>query len=1134
MVHSDFVHLHVHTQYSLLDGACLVGRLIDKAVQYKLPALAMTDHGNIFGAIKFYSLCVKNGIKPIIGCEVYVAKESRFDREHRSRGEDNYHLILLAKDSEGYSNLIRLVSLAQLEGFYYKPRVDKKLLQEHHKGLIASSACLKGEIPSAITSGNIDKAYKLADDYLNIFGKGNFYLEIMENGLSEQKEVNTQLIKISRDLNIPLVATNDVHYLEREEAFAQEALLAIQTQTTLDDPNRFKFNSDAFYFRSPLEMKQLFKDIPQSLKSTIEITQKCNLTMDFSKTHLPHFPLPEGVNENDYLRNICQENIEGRYPKPGKVVQERLRYELGVIKTTGFSSYFLIIWDLIKFAKENNIPVGPGRGSAAGSIVSYLLHITDIDPLKYDLLFERFLNPARISMPDVDIDFCYEKRGEVLNYVARKYGKGNVAQIITFGTMLARAVIRDVGRVMSINYSEVDKIAKMIPTGVGQQVNLKRALSLNSDLSGLYGSDKRIKRLIDVAIQLEGLSRHASTHAAGVVISDKPLIERVPLIRGSDGEAVTGFDMASLEKTGLLKMDFLGLKTLTVVNETIKIIKRTQGIDLDISTIPSEDKKTFSLLARGDTIGVFQLESRGMRDILKKINPTKFEDLIAVLALYRPGPLGSGMVDDFINRKQDKKSITYIRPELESILDKTYGIILYQEQIMQIVAKLAGFSMAQADLLRKAIGKKIPEIMEEQRQMFLDGCLKNKIPANSAGKIFELINYFSSYGFNKSHSTAYALISYRTAFLKANYPVEFIAALLTSERNNTDKIVEYINEAGRLKIKVFPPDINISFTNFTVTDDQNIRFGLMAIKNVGKTALENIVETRKQGKFDSIFDFCRRVDSRVANKKVIESLIRCGAMDSFNLRRSQMIVLLDKILNKGTKKEDPFQLKLFSTPQDESVPDIEEWPLLEILNFEKSLLGIYLTGHPLAAFPGAVRYLLRKKIGRLWERLRQEDVMVCGVIEKVKNIITRRKGERMAIVNLEDETGSIEVFVFPRLFNECAPHLQEKSIVILKGKVEIKDRIPKILASQVIPAERVNDYIKNANIYLEDNNISLSSLKSIFLNHRGDIPVFFSLKDSKFKGVKVKTGSKFCISLNDKALTEISTAVGEGNLSLTL
>lgn len=1134
MTHADFVHLHVHTQYSLLDGACLLDKLVDKAVKCKLPALAMTDHGNIFGAIRFYDLCMKYGVKPIIGCEVYVAAGSRFDREYKPNGESNYHLILLAKDQQGYSNLIKLVSLAHLEGFYYKPRVDKEILNQYSQGLIASSACLKGEIPSAIISGDMNKATKLADDYLNIFGKGNFYLEVMENGLDEQRTVNSQLIKVSKELDIPLVATNDIHYLEKEESYAHEALLAIQTQTTLNDPNRFKFNSDTFYFRTPEEMKDIFKEIPESIKNTIEITQKCNLTLDFSKIHLPNFPLPPEINDDDYLRSICHKNLNSRYPNPDKKVVERLEYELDTIKKTGFSSYFLIIWDLVKFAKEHHIPVGPGRGSAAGSIVSYILHITDVDPLSYDLLFERFLNPARISMPDIDIDFCYEKRAEVLEYVANRYGKDNVAQIITFGTMLARAVVRDVGRVMNFSYSDVDKIAKMIPYGVGQHIDLKRALSLNPELTDIYKSDSQIKRLIDVAMQLEGLSRHASTHAAGVVISDKPLIDRVPLIRGSEGEAVTGFDMSSLEKTGLLKMDFLGLKTLTVIDETVKIIKRTKGLGLNITEIALNDRKTFSLLSKGNTIGVFQLESRGMREILQKINPTKFEDLIAVLALYRPGPLGSGMVDDFINRKQGKKSIAYIHPELESILKRTYGIILYQEQIMQIVAKLAGFDMARADLLRKSIGKKIPEIMEEQRHLFLEGCRKNNIPHNTANQIFDLIDYFSGYGFNKSHSTAYALISYRTAYLKANYPVEFMAALLTSERNNTDKVVEYVNESGRMKINVLPPDINTSFTNFTVTDNRNIRFGLLAIKNVGKAALENIIETRKEAKFDSIFDFSRRVDSRVVNKKVVESLIKSGAMDNFNLRRAQMVAVLDKILNKGTKKEDPSQLRLFAAPVDDSIPDIEEWPLSQILNFEKALLGIYLTGHPLKSYSNMVNYLQREKIASLWEHSRQGDVMICGVVEKVKNITTRRKGERMAILKLEDETASIEAFVFPRLYDECAFFLREKTVLVVKGKVEAKDKVPKILVSQVIPIEKITDHIKSANISLENKSISLNRLKSVFLNHMGQTPVFFSFKDSKFQGVKVKTGSKFCIALDEKALKDIGAAVGEGNLSLTL
>ena len=1133
MIHSNFVHLHVHTQYSLLDGACLLDRLIDKAVRCKLPALAITDHGNMFGAIKFYTQCMKKGVKPIIGCEVYVAIGSRFDREYKAGADNNHHLILLAKDEEGYSNLVKLVSLAHLEGFYYKPRVDKEIIRKYSKGLIASSACLKGEIASYIVSGDVNKACKVADEYVNIFGKGNFYLEIMENGLKEQKEVNKYLLKISKDLNIPVIATNDIHYLEQEESFAHEVLLSIQTQTTIADPNRFKFNSDTFYFRTPKEMATIFSDVPQALANTLEITQKCNLNLDFSKMHLPHFPLPEGETDFNYLQKICLDNLKERYPHVSKKVTERLDYELGVIKKADFSSYFLIIWDLIKFAKESSIPVGPGRGSAAGSIVSYLLKITDVDPLKYDLLFERFLNPARISMPDIDIDFCYEKRVEVLDYVARTYGKENVAQIITFGTMLARAAIRDVGRVMGFGYSEVDKIAKLIPYVVGQQINLKRALSMSPELADVY-TDNRVKRLIDVAMQLEGLSRHASTHAAGVVISDRPLIERIPLVRGAEGETVTGFDMNSLEKTGLLKMDFLGLKTLTVVSETVKIIKRTTGKDLDISKLPLFDKKTFSLFVKGDTVGVFQLESRGMREILTKIIPSKFEDLIAILALYRPGPLGSGMVEDFIDRKQGKKNITYIHPKLESILEKTYGIILYQEQIMQIVSKLAGFDMARADLLRKAIGKKIPEIMDEQRQMFIDGCNKNKISNAVAGQIFDLIDYFSGYGFNKSHSTAYALISYRTAYLKANYPVEFMAALLTSERNNTDKVVEYVGECHHMKIKVLPPDINTSFTNFTVTDDGNIRFGLMAIKNVGKAALESIIVVRKVKKFESIFDFCESIDSRVVNKKVIESLIKSGAMDSFGLKRSQMILISDRLLNKTTKKQDPSQLVLFKNPVDESIPDIEEWPLAEILNFEKSFLGIYLTGHPIHLYSNIIRHLQREKIDSFYEHKRSQETIICGVVEKIKNITTRRKGERMAIIKLEDETGSIEAFIFPRLYAEVAMYLREKAVLVVRGRVEAKDNMPKILASQVFPVDKVMDNIKEVNILIDKKDLALNKLKSIMLDNKGFTPVLFAFKDSKLSGVRVKIGNKFHIALSEKALCDVSSVVGEANLSLTL
>jgi DNA polymerase III subunit alpha len=1135
MAHSDFVHLHVHTQYSLLDGACQLDRLVDKAVREKLPALAITDHGNICGAIQFYSLCLKKGVKPIIGCEMYMAPGSRHDKEGRTDEDGgNNHLILLAKNDEGYRNLIKLVSISHLEGFYYKPRVDKEAIAQHCKGLIASSACLKGEIPSLISAGKIDQAHKAADWYFNVFGEGNFYLELMENLIPEQAKVNKELINISRKLNIPLVATNDIHYLDKEDSFAHEVLLGIQTQTTLSDPKRFKFNSDTFYFRSPAEMKALFTEVPQAIKNTLEITQKCNLTFDFSKIHLPHFPLPAGETDEGYLRKLVLESLPVRYPGAGPEVSERLEYELAVIKKTGFASYFLIVWDLIKFSKDNGIPVGPGRGSAAGSIVSYLLGITDIDPLKYDLLFERFLNPARISMPDIDMDFCYVKRSRVLEYVAQKYGKDNVAQIVTFGTMLARAVVRDVSRVMDFAYSEADKIAKMIPVIVGKHVDLQEALKLNPDLKKNYESDPRVKKLIDVAMRLEGLSRHASTHAAGVVISDKPLMERIPLMRGSEGETVTGFDMESLEKTGLLKMDFLGLKTLTVIEEAVRLIKKDKGLSLDMGVIPLDDAATFKLLARADTIGIFQLESSGMRGILTKLGPSRFEDLIAVLALYRPGPLGSGMVDDFIERKQGLKNIVYAHPKLEPILKSTYGIILYQEQTMQIVSALAGFDMGQADLLRKAIGKKIPEIMEEQRSRFVDGCKKNGIAEQTATKIFDLIDYFSGYGFNRSHSAAYAMISYRTAYLKANFGVQFMAAMLTSEQGDTDKIMEYVNESSNMGIKVLPPDINASDISFTVTPESNIRFGLMAVKNVGVAALENLIALRNEKRFESIFDFCERVDSRSVNKKVVESLIKVGAMDCFGLKRAQMTAMLDRLLAKSAKKHDDSQIMLFEIPKNESVPDIEEWPSAQILNFEKSLLGIYITGHPLDAYAWILKYIKRDRICDFYEDHRDGEVTVCALIEKVRGITTKRKNERMAIMQVEDASGSLDVFVFPRLFEETNYMLQEKAAIVLQGKLEIKEKQPKILAERIISMDKAMSGLKSARISIRSEKFDLSRLKEILAANRGSVPVVFVFDDSRFAGMKIRANDQMSFNPTPENLAAIAELVGEKNLSLVL
>jgi len=1121
-----FVHLHVHTQYSLLDGAAHLERLVEKAKEFSMPALAITDHGNLFGAVKFYQLCEENNIKPIIGCEFYVA-QSRFKKEG---GETISHLILLAKNEEGYKNLVKLVSLSNIEGFYYKPRIDKELLERYSSGLIGLSGCLKGEIPSLILEERINQAFKKADEYLSILGKGNFYLELMDNGLKEQYKVNEVLLKISKDLKIPVVATNDVHYINQDEAFAHEVLLCLQTQTTLDDPNHLRFNSNTFYFRSPHQMHKLFSWCPEALNNTLEISQKCNFKFDFSSYSLPHFPLPEEeTDEFQYLKKLCYKNLKKRYPQASKEIIERLEYELKIIKDTGFSSYFLIIQDIVRFAKERNIPVGPGRGSSAGSIVSYLLEITDIDPLKYGLLFERFLNPQRVSMPDIDIDFCYERRAEVLEYVARKYGRERVAQIITFGTLLARAVVRDVGRVLGLSYSEVDRIAKMIPHTIGHQITLKEALQLNPELKDIYERDSRIKRLIDTALKLEGLSRHASTHAAGIVISDKPLMERIPLARAQEGEIVTGLDMESLEKLGLLKMDLLGLKTLTVIDQTLKIIKRTKGVEIDIGKIPLDDKKTFKLLAEGETVGVFQLESQGMRQILKRLKPTEFKDLIAVLALYRPGPLGSGLVSDFIERKQGKKPITYLHPALEPILKETYGIILYQEQTMQIASNLAGFTLSQADLLRKAIGKKIPEIMEEQRSLFIQGCVRRGISQEIAFKIFNLIDYFSGYGFNKSHSTAYALISYRTAFLKANFPVEFMAALLTSERTNTDKIVEYINEAKRLGIKILPPDVNYSFANFTVTEEGNIRFGLLAIKNVGEAALENIIQLRKERKFKDFFDFCLRVDKRAVNKKVIESLIKSGAMDSFGLRRAQMFVLLDKVLEMSNLRTQ--QLFLFSfSPK---IPQIEEWPRGDLLRFEKELLGLYVSSHPVSDYKHLYSYLKAENIASFYEEEKEREVRTIGVIDKIKVTMTRKEKEKMAILRIEDEGQNIEVFVFPKLYQEVGALLKETKIIFVEGRLQIKEKIPKIIASRIIEIDKIWEKISTLNIVLTPK-IDIEKLKEIFFSHRGSTPLVFTLRRKNSLHLKIKPSQNFYLKVDNDLLEELRPIVGEENLSLTL
>ncbi|MDD4981991.1 MAG: DNA polymerase III subunit alpha [Candidatus Omnitrophica bacterium] len=1143
MPHSDFIHLHLHTQFSLLDGACRIPELLNLASQYKMDSLAITDHGNIFGAIEFYLEAQKAGIKPIIGCEVYVAPGSRFDKSSSAIEDAACHLILLSRDEKGYQNLMKLVSLAYLEGFYYRPRIDKDALAQHSQGLIALSACLKGEIPVFLNQKRFNDALKCADTYLNIMGKGNFYLELQENAIPQQKEVNAGLVRISRELNIPLVATNDVHYLSRDKATAHEALLCIQTQTTLDDPNRMRFQTDEFYFKSPQEMKTLFKDFPEAIGNTLEIASRCNLELDFKQIHLPKYEPPVGETKEDFLRKLCEEGLSKRFDKVTPEITQRLDHELKTIIKMGFASYFLIVWDFIHYAKSKGIPVGPGRGSAAGSLVSYLLGITDLDPLRYGLLFERFLNPQRMGLPDIDIDFCYEGRQQVIDYVTNKYGQENVAQIITFGTMQARAVVRDVGRVMGISYAEVDRIAKMIPAEL--DMTLKKALENESELHNLFKNDPDINKLITTALSLEGLNRHASVHAAGVVIADKPLNNYSPLFKTSDDQITTGFSMGILEKIGLLKVDFLGLRTLTVIDQALKIIKETRKEDIVIEGIPLDDPKTYRLLASAQTIGIFQVESSGMRDLLKKLEPQRFEDLIALLALYRPGPIGSGMLDDFMKRKHNLIPIRYEHPKLEPILKETYGIMVYQEQIMQVASVLAGFSLAQADILRKAMGKKIPEVMEKQRSNFIHGCRKNEIKESTATKIFDLIEYFSGYGFNKSHSTAYALISYRTAYLKANYPVEFMSALLTSERDNTDKIVEYVSEAQRMGITVLPPDINESQGLFKVVDEKTIRFGLLAVKNVGRGAVDSIVDARRAGPFKSLKDLCQRIDLRLANRKVLESLIKCGAMDSFLMPRAQMFSGLDIVLESASrtqKEKAKGQLSFFDSElsqgafsQTLDIPHIKEWPEPQLLSFEKDMLGFYVSGHPLARYAKALKRFVSSSISDLKQYKDEEEIKIVGLISKIKNTVTRAKQEKMAILKLEDLEGSVELLVFPRAYQKVSRYILPNTVVLVKGILNLKEDTPKVLVNDLFLFDEIYRLITGMSINLSGLRENVfATLKEMLSSSRGSVPIYLNLDTPAKSRVQLVVGENFYVSPSERLIEDIEGLLGEERLKLLL
>jgi len=1099
---ADFVHLHLHTNYSLLDGACEIKRLADSLVSKGMTAAAITDHGVMYGVVDFYKVMKAHGIKPIIGCEIYTSFRTMYD--HESGIDDKqYHLVLLAKNNIGYKNLMKIVSLGFIQGFYYKPRVDTDLLRRYSEGLIALSACLGGEIPSLLLNNDYDSAKRKALELQDIFGKDNFYLELQDHGIIDQKKVNSELIKISRETGIPLVATNDVHYISRDDGPVHDALLCIQTGKTINDENRMKFPTDEFYLKSSEEMRELFSYIPEALENTIKIADICNVEFDFGARYLPEFQVPQGYTQDEYLEKLCNEGLKERYPDAPPEVRERMNYELEVIKRMGYSSYFLIVWDFINFARKKGIMVGPGRGSAAGSVVAYCLHITNIDPLKYNLLFERFLNPDRVTMPDIDVDFCYERRQEVIDYVVEKYGQDRVAQIVTFGTMAARAAIRDVGRVLGYSYAEVDQIAKMVPMELG--MTIENALSLNPELKKLYDENEKVRKLIDIARALEGFPRHASTHAAGVVISKDPLMEHVPLHKIGDSNVATQFPMTTLEELGLLKMDFLGLRTLTVIRDAVNIIKHTRNITVDLDKLPLDDPKVYEMLSQGNTAGVFQLESSGMQNLLKELRPGVFEDVIAIIGLYRPGPLGSGAAEDFIKSKNGIKPINYLHPALKPILAETYGIILYQEQVMKIAQELAGFSLAQADILRKAMGKKKQDVMAAQRQVFIDGALKNGIDQNTAEKIFDEISYFAGYGFNKAHTAAYAVIAYQTASLKVHYPVEFMAALLTSVRDNSDKVAYYINECRHMGIKVMPPDINESYEVFTVIDDK-IRFGLTAVKNVGQGVAEAIIQERKNnGRYIDLKDFLTRLSGEV-NKKVVESLIKSGAMDSWGMHRSSLLNAYEDMMTqiqRETKSLNRDQISLFELvdeiPTAEShIKEIPEYPKKELLAMEKEMLGIYLSGHPLADYDKQLRSNTNFTSKDLYDEANNlEDnqyVSVGGIINEIKTKTT--KGNKiMAFITLEDLTGTMEVLAFPNVYEKYMGLLKEETLIVVKGRIDVKEEeAPKIIAEKIHQLKESKPVLVIENE--KDNELDVEGLKQFITKHPGKTQVVITTGES--------------------------------------
>lgn len=1143
---SNFVHLHVHSEYSLLDGMCRIDKLLEKARKLKMPAVAITDHGNMHAAIEFYQKAKNAGIKPVIGIEAYIAPGPRTEKKASSIKDASFHLVLLAKNNAGYKNLLKLSSIGYLEGFYYKPRIDKEVLKQYSEGLIGLSACLKSELSYFVCSGQTDKAEKSLKEYLDIFGKDNFFLELQDHGIEEQKKYNSWQVNTAKKYGLEMVATNDCHYIDPDEAFMHEVLLCIQTATTLDDPKRMKFQTQEFWFKDENSMRNIFPDFPAAIENTARIAERCNVELDFSNHYLPSYQPPGDISQEGYLKKLCEDGLNKRYTKITNDIKNRLNHELEIINKMEYPSYFLIVWDFIRYAKEHGIPVGPGRGSAAGSLVSYLLGITNLDPIGHGLVFERFLNPSRVTLPDIDIDFCDKRRDEVIDYVRGKYGKENVAQIITFGTLGAKAVIRDTARGLGFSYGEADVIAKLVPDEL--EITLKRAVELEPKLGAMMKENPRVAKLIEVASGLEGLVRNASTHAAGIVISEKPLTEYVPLCTGNKGEVITQYPMGPLEKIGMLKMDFLGLKTLSVIHDTVNLVEKDSGQKIDMENIPINDKKTFDLLNKANTIGVFQLESSGMRDLSKRIGITEFKDISALVALFRPGPMN--MLDDYVARKHGKIPIKYDHSLLEPVLKDTYGVMLYQEQVMKCANIVAGFNMAEADTLRQIMGKKIVEKMEQQREKFINGAIKNGLSYASAEKIFETMAAFAGYGFNASHSAAYALIAYETAYLKVHYPLQYMSALLTSEMNNMDKMSQYLEECKRMNIEILPPDINQSEADFTpITEKEkkgktqgSIRFGLAAIKNVGSSAVRSIIETReKSGAFKGLADFLERVDTRSANKKVLESLIKCGAMDAFGYKKQQLVAGLEGVLQRSNQLQrikSSGQTSFFDVLEDNSkkdsieLPDIEEWPKAQLLNFEKELLGFYLTGHPLNEYENLIRYFNTLNSKKLIQLDIDTAVSICGIITNIKKTVTKKESRRMAILSVEDLTGTIEAVVYPDPYEQYNRFIEEGKAVMVKGMAKAKEDKPRIIVKEINSLEEA---IKKSTDSLEINvfetNINddiLDNLKRILKEYPGNSHIRLNISLKSGEKVAMEINSDLKITPLPEMMSKIESIFGTG------